>query len=71
MQPLSPGTTKQRKPRKPNHPCRVCKDDTCFTHVCIQCGFSICLTCMNDNMERLKCNGRWWTCPACKKGQSL
>ncbi|MBF0590141.1 MAG: hypothetical protein HQL53_13550 [Magnetococcales bacterium] len=55
---------KKSKPRRTFPPCKPCGDDSGFNWAC-ECGFAICHTCMNAQLEKLKCNGRSWVCPEC------
>ncbi|MGN7611079.1 hypothetical protein ACQZV8_03230 [Magnetococcales bacterium HHB-1] len=61
---------KKKRPLKKFPPCQECGADPGFTWHC-DCGFSLCHQCMDKDLERVRCNGRTWVCPECKKEHIL
>ncbi|MGN7614670.1 hypothetical protein ACQZV8_21585 [Magnetococcales bacterium HHB-1] len=67
----APGSRpRRRRPRKVFPPCQGCGADTGFTWHCV-CGFAFCHSCMNANLEMVRCNGRTWICPQCGRDHIL
>ncbi|MBF0621770.1 MAG: hypothetical protein HQL54_07550 [Magnetococcales bacterium] len=64
--PKRPKPFLKRRKRRTYPPCVACRQSKSFTWTCRRCDtFSMCQTCMDDNLWGMTCNNITWTCPDC------